>query len=82
MREEVRAYIYYMHIARSRPSAGAARARALTRRRLGAAASDMVEAIRSKTSEFSASLPYRFVCEVTPVLCEFLFKKEYLRGAC
>ena len=55
---------------------------ALTRRRLGAAASDLVEAIRSKTSEFSASFPYSFVCEVTRVLREFLLKKESLRGAC
>ena len=53
-----------------------ARVRALTRRRLGAAASDLVEAIRSKTSEFSASLPYSFVCEVTCVLRELFFFKE------
>ena len=52
---------------------GQLRVRALTRRRLGAAASDLVEAIRSKTSEFSASLPYSFVCEVTRVVREFLF---------
>ena len=76
-----RAYIYvHMHVARARPVGG--RVRALTRRQLGAAASDLVEAIRSKTSEFSASLPYSFVCEVTRVLREFLLKKESLRGAC
>ena len=80
MRKEVRASAY-AHICTShvpgRPAglsagAGQLRVRALTR---GAA---LVEAIRSKTREFSASLPYSFVCEVTRVLREFLLKKESL----
>ena len=63
MREEVRAGAY-IHVARAQPVGGrgiTARARALTRRRLGAA--DLVEAINFVRRR--VSLPYSFVCEVT-----------------